>query len=81
MTFVDLAARDLAEELGIADRLGRRAGIDPGEEQRGRADHQHQHHDAVAEELGIQRGSLRDVRRRRCAAASASIAPGVMTTP
>ena len=77
---LDRAGRDVIQELGIADGRRRCAGRDPGEQQRGRAQHQHDHHDAVPEELGVQRGSLRGYGRRRCAAARPSIAPGRRTT-
>ena len=51
----DLALANLGQELGIAG-VGRLAcGRDPCEQQCCRADHEHEHHDAVPEELGVQR--------------------------
>ena len=65
----DLAVLDVRQELriGVAGRWTA-VGLDPGEQQRGGADDQHQHHDAVSEELGIQKEPPGSSGRRPCAA-------------
>src|SRR5439155_437238 len=81
----DLALLDVVQEVGIALGGAVRGLQEPRVDERNGAENEHQHDDAVAQELGVQKWKppsggtgFADVPRSNC---SASIPPGHMTTP
>ena len=80
-TFATRTGLDVGQELGVADvRAGRRR-LDPREQQRRGADDEHQHHDAVPEELGIQKEPPDRTGDDRAPQVGASIAASVVRAP
>src|SRR5213075_1847911 len=68
---LDLARLDLGQEVRIWDVSSVRGRRQPGEQQRRRTDNEHQHDDAVAEELWVQKEPP-DRNRRQPRVANAS---------